>query len=129
MYLDTQSLECPPTNKIQFIGSTIFGFTTYDDEIDEIFAKCMLEVCECILNGTSTQYQNTRTKYFNYLTMVNMPFLVDKLDWGTSIRGAWFDEYGHASEPKEYYIDLDFSIPKSDIKKFIKALLEWSKEK
>ena len=33
-------------------------------------------------------HQKSDEQYINYLTMVNTPFLIDKLEWGTSIRGA-----------------------------------------
>lgn len=121
---------CPPHNKMAFIGSYIFDFTTYDGNIDELFAMKMIEVIDCILNSTTFDYQNKEENYINYLTMVNMPFLKDKLDWGTSIRGAWFDEYGLSSdpEPKVYEIGCtNLVVPKIEIKDFIRQLIEWSK--
>ena len=95
LYLEEKDNECPPDNKFQFLGNSIFNFTTYDSGIDELFAKKMLEVIDCIYNKTTFDYQNDENNYINYLTMVNMPFMKGKLEWGTSIRGAWFDEYGH----------------------------------
>ena len=54
--------------------------------------------------------------------MINMPFLANKLEWGTSIRGAWFDDW------EEYEIDCDRIIIKGDeLKVFIADLLEWIK--
>ena len=133
LYLDRKSQEgCnPPDNKLQFLGNDIFDFTTYDRGIDELFATKMLEVIDCILNRTTFDYQNDENNYINYLTMVNMPYLQGKLDWGTSIRGAWFDEYGHHSEKEEdkvYNVYMDWDIPKKEVKEFMKQLLEWSKE-
>ena len=131
LYLEEKDNECPPDNKFQFLGNSIFGFTTYDSGIDELFAKKMLEVIDCIYNKTIFDYQNDENNYINYLTMVNMPFMQGKLEWGTSIRGAWFDEYGHHSEKEEdkvYSITYDWKIPKKEIMEFMKQLLEWSKE-
>jgi len=126
---ECETSGCPPENKFQFLGNSIFDFTTYDGAIDELFAKKMLEVIAAIVNRTTFEYQENEANYINYLTMVNMPFLQGKLEWGTSIRGAWFDEYGHHSEKEEervYQITYDWSIPKKDINDFMKALLEWS---
>jgi hypothetical protein len=106
--------------KIEFIGNTIFDFTTYDSEMDEHFALKMIEVIECIINRTTFDYQ--KDNYINYLTMVNMPFLSDKLEWGGSIRGAWIDNF------KEYKI-ADIEIEKEELEFFLSQLIKWSNEK
>lgn len=120
---------CPPKNKIEFVGNEIFDLTCYDSEVDEMLGSKMLEVIECILNNKTFDYQQTsRQNYINYLIMVNMPFMKDKLNWGTSIRGAFFDEHGHHSDTdKNYYVGF-FSFPKSDVKIFMTQLIEWSKQ-
>jgi len=118
-------IECPPENKLEFIGNTIFDFTTYDSDADERFAKKMIEVLDVILNKNTFKYQEeSDEKYDNYLLMVNMPFLKDKLSWGTSIRGAWLEDYGD----KTFKIDCDrLIITSKELKEFIKQLIEWSK--
>ena len=134
LYLEEKDNECPPDNKFQFLGNSIFNFTTYDGAIDELFAKKMIEVIDCIVNYKTFDYHKhgeDEANYINYLTMVNMPFMKGKLEWGTSIRGAWFDEYGHHSEKEEdkvYSITYDWKIPKKEIMEFLIQLLEWSKE-
>ena len=131
MKIESEGNSCPPENKLQFLGNYIFNFTTYDSYIDELFAYKMIEVIECILYGTTFKYQENRDNYLNYLTMVNMPSLKDKIEWGSSIRGAWFDEYGHYSEPEPKVYGIGcvyyFTVPKKDIKRFIAELIEWSK--
>lgn len=131
LYLEEKENECPPKNKLQFLGSVIFDFTTYDGEADELFAKRMLEVIDCILKRNTFKYQEDEDNYINYLLMVNMPFLNGRLSWGTSIRGAWFDEYGYGKEKEEdrvYEITYGWKIPKSEIVEFMTQLVEWSKE-
>lgn len=120
LYKMWQDMPCPPESKMEFLGATIFDFTTYDGEIDILFAEKMVEVLECILNKTTFEYQSDKDKYINYLTMVNMPFLTDKLKWGGSIRGAWLDDYN------QYKIDCDrLIIEKGELTDFIKQLIEW----
>jgi hypothetical protein len=120
LYKFWQEMECPPETKIEFLGAIIFDFTTYDGEIDVLFAEKMVEVLECILNRTTFEYQEDKEKYINYLTMVNMPFLTNKLEWGTSIRGAWFDDY------RQYEIDCGrLIVEKGELTEFIKQLIEW----
>jgi len=107
-------------SKIEYLGSTIFDFTTYDGEIDVLFAKKMIPVLKCILERKTFEYQQDKQQYINYLTMVNMPFLTDKLEWGSSIRGAWFDEF------REYEIDCGrIEIKEKELNIFIKDLIEW----
>ena len=44
--------------------------------------------------------------------------MTDKLDWGGSIRGAWFDNW------KEYEID-GIEIKKQELEVFVAQLIEW----
>lgn len=69
----------------------VFGFTTYDSDMDELMVNKALEVCVCISNGTVGQYIKDEANHQWYVVMVNMPFISGLLDWGTSIRGAWWD--------------------------------------
>ena len=133
-YLEAQQNECPPDSHLEFAGSHVFDFTTYHGEMDVYFAKKMLEVIDCILNNKTFEYHDhgkNEANYINYLTMVNMPFLQGKLDWGGSIRGAWLDEYGHHSEkePRLYHIGItNIDVPKGEIKQFMTELITWCAE-
>ena len=128
MYNQQKEDSCsPPKNKLQYLGDYIFDFTTYDSNATELFAKNMLEVIDVIINQTQFEYIKDEAKYLNYLTMVNMPFLSNKIEWGTSIRGAWFDEYGHPADKVNHYkFDFDLKIDKKKINVFMKELIEWS---
>lgn len=91
-YLMTQkTFDCWPESRLQFIGDYIFDFTTYDDEMTELFARKALEVCAAISNGTTFKLVKDPEKYQWYLLMCNMPFFAGRLNWGSSIRGAWWD--------------------------------------
>ncbi len=113
-------------SKLEFLSDTIFDFTTYDSLVSEQFASKMLEVIDCILNRTTYKYQEENDNYINFLAMVNMPFLCDKIEWGMSIRGAWFEEYD--SNKTIFTIEYDWVIQKKDIQEFMRQLIEWSKE-
>jgi hypothetical protein len=104
-------------SRLDFIGETIFNFTMYDGDASERFALKMIKVIESLINRTTFEYQ--KENYDNYLTMVNMPFLVDKLEWGCSIRGAWLDY------SKEYIISYDIKIEKDEIEPFLTQLIKW----
>ena len=86
--------KCSENKKItkpEFIGEYIFEFTTYENLVLSLFAKKALEVCEAITNNNTFDYIRTEDGNLWYLIMVNMPFFEGKLEWGTSIRGAWWD--------------------------------------
>lgn len=83
------------TSRLEYLGEYIFDFTTYESEYGELFAKKALEVCAAISEGKTFEYIKEPENRLWYLLMVNMPFFADKLEWGTSIRGAWWGEPPH----------------------------------
>lgn len=107
-------------SKLDFIVEIIFNLTTYDSDINELLGNKMIKVIDCILNKTTFEYQKDKANYENYLMMVNMSFLEDKLEWGTSIRGAWFDDF------KEYEI-ANIKIQKGQLSIFMQELIDWAK--
>lgn len=122
-YEYNKQFSCPPESKLEYIGNYIFDFTTYCPEMDELFAKRMIEVLDCIYKKEQYEYHGeSDEKFENYLLMVNMPFLVDKLEWGTNIFGAWFDF------DNDLELDCGRIIVKNgEFKQFIKDLIDWSK--
>lgn len=85
-----ESDECPPS-RLAFLGEQIFDFTTYDSGISELFAKKAIEVCDSINKRTTFDYIKDQENYIWFLLMCNMPFFACRLEWGASIRGAWWD--------------------------------------
>jgi len=129
LYIQSKQTDREVDSKTEFVGEDIFDFVTYDANVTEMLANKMLEVINVILNKSNSQYQENPQNYLTYLMMVNMPFLKDKLDWGTSIRGAFFDEYGHHSDKEDFYrITPELNVPKKEIKHFLSQLILWVKE-
>jgi hypothetical protein len=127
MYQEAIVLDCvAPGSKAEFVGNHIYDFTTYSGDLDVIFCNKMTEVIEAILNGTTFEYIGKSDEHhINYIAMCNMPFLRDKLEWGTSIRGAWLMYYNDNGND---YWEINFEkIPKTDIKIFLQALIDWLK--
>ena len=77
-------------SRFEFLSDYIFDFTTYDAEVSEFFARKALEVCASISDERTYYYIKDADNYRWFLLMVNMPFFSGRLDWGTSIRGAWW---------------------------------------
>lgn len=89
--LEAQTGECPPRSRLSYLAQHIFDFTTYESEADELFARKAVEVCAAITEGKTFDFIVNPQGRIWYLLMVNMPFFAPRLEWGTSIRGAWWD--------------------------------------
>lgn len=90
-----------PESRVAYLGDYIFDFTTYDDTMAEEFALKALEVCRAISDHKTFEYIKDPDNYRWFLLMCNMPFFARRLNWGTSIRGAWWD----TSAPNETMLD------------------------
>lgn len=85
--------------------------------MSELFAQKAVEVCEAISNSKTFDYISAADNYKWYLLMCNMPFFNDKLNWGGSIRGAWWDHdeeiiltnIGLWETEEQFTIDLKFT--------------------
>lgn len=127
--------ECPQKTRLAYLSEHIFSFTTYDSEKDELFGRKAIEICEAINEGRTFDFIKDTDNYTWFLVMCNMPFFADRLEWGTSIRGAWWSACDHRKIElsscglwvgDEQLIDaLKFSA--DEWKKFISALIEFSR--
>lgn len=69
------------------------GFTTYNSAMDVRVVQDFIDVIQAILDGKTYEYlEQSEKKHLNYLTVVNLHNIHQFLNWGTSIRGAWFEE-------------------------------------
>lgn len=89
--------------KYEWAASNIFDLTTYDGSLDEKFVKAIIEVCKVILDGDNFEYMMDERNYVKYILVCQVLDRFHWIDWGTSIRGAWFERenfapYG-ATEP------------------------------
>lgn len=126
---------CPPQSRLDYLGDHIFNFTTYDGEISELFARKAVDVCAAINNHTTFDYiRDDAENYRWYLLMCNMPFFAERLEWGTSIRGAWwgartgkqieFQSCGLWMGDEQLTDTLKFSA--DEWKRFIAAVIEFA---
>jgi len=125
----------PPLEKLEFLADDIFGFTTYESMVSSMLAQKALEVCKAISDKKTFDYIASEEGNLWYLVMVNMPFFENRLEWGTSIRGAWWDLWGD----KEFVIEscglfsggeqvLELKLNESEWLKFIEAMIRFTKE-
>lgn len=119
-----------PMSRLVFLSEHIFDFTTYDHEMGELFASKAVEVCEVINEGRNFDYIKDPENYRWYLLMVNMPFFADRLEWGTSIRGAWWDHADQTLDSCGIWRGTEQAITmilgRDDWIAFIAAIIEFS---
>jgi hypothetical protein len=117
-------------SRLEFLAGYIFDFTTYDSEAGELFASKALEVCAAINEQRTFDYITDADNYRWYLLMVNMPFFAGRLEWGTSVRGAWWDHAAQKLESCGLWLEseqvLSLEFPRSEWMRFIDALVEFA---
>lgn len=129
-----ETFECAPESRLEYLGDHIFDFTTYDGEMSALFARKAVEVCAAINNQLTFDYIKEPNDYRWFLLMCNMPFFAERLEWGTSIRGAWwagrpgreieFDSCGLLVCDEQLTDTLKFSA--DEWKRFIAAVIEFA---
>lgn len=81
------------TTKYHWAATMIFDLVTYDDDLEELFVKKIIEVCRAILDGKTFDYISGHGEnYRTYIIVCNLLNGWQWIDWGTSIRGAWFQD-------------------------------------
>lgn len=124
----------PTHGRVQYLAEFLFDFTTYDDGMSYRFGKMAVETCRAITERKTFDFiKECDANYMGYLTMVNMPFFADKIEWGTSIRGAWwcidpcYDLEACGAMLCEPGGDL-FALPHDQFIPFIKAVVRFADE-
>jgi hypothetical protein len=116
--------------RLEFLSDYIFDFTTYDRGMAELFTRKALEVCAAISEQRTFDYIKDEDNYRWYLLMVNMPFFAERLDWGTSIRGAWWSHGAHKLESCGIWRDHEqvtaLEFTRNEWLAFVAALVEFA---
>lgn len=120
-------------SKLEFVGEWVFDFTTYENEFIRKLTTQAILVANNITNCTTFKLYNEDPE--TYLTMVNMPFFKYRVEWGVSIRGAWWEKRNTAdvffssrlfSNQQGEQVDLE--VIGNEIKDFIDAINNFVKE-
>lgn len=119
-------------SKLEFVAHETFGLATYDVELDELFAKKIIEVIKVIIERKNFEYIEDKQNYINYILVCQLLDKAGWIEWGTSIRGAWLVDFRPEDaqwnlarywcrNPDGKEIELDVPYSKNNII----ALLEW----
>lgn len=89
-FANQDDTECPNESRAAFLCDRIFGITTYDEGVADLFGRVMIDVCEAITDRTTFDYIKEPVQHHWFVLMCNMTWLADRIDWGTSIRAAFW---------------------------------------
>lgn len=107
-------------SRLEYLSDEIFNFTTYDSEMAELLASKAIEVCKAITENKTFEYITDKENYKWYLLMCNMPFFAERIELGTSVRGAWWNASTFLFDGDE----IKFSV--EEWAKFINAIVEFA---
>lgn len=79
--------------RLEYLSSEIFNFTTDDGDMDALFARRAVEVCKAISGRSTFEYIKDPEQYRWFLVMLNMPFFAKRTEYGTSVRGSWWESH------------------------------------
>jgi hypothetical protein len=85
--------------KCMFLSDAIIGITTYSDSLSAEFGDMILNTLIQINNKTTFEYIENKDNHRNFILSCN--FIIGWIDWGTSIRGAWFNTSDGKIETEE----------------------------
>jgi len=77
--------------KFAFLASSIFDLVTYDLDLDIEFGRDIFNIIEVIYNKKNFEYTENKDNYKKFIIVCNILHMNDWINWGTSIRGCWFD--------------------------------------
>lgn len=115
-------------SKYEWLAENVFYLTTYDNSINDMFGKKIAEVCRAILDGVTFEYiAKDESSYLTYIIVCQLLDSFHWIEWGTSIRGAWFEEQSfnnaHSRHILHYYKDGCEKLPFTE--ENIKLLIEF----
>lgn len=109
-----------------YLAEAIFDISTYESEVQEKLVTWCIESCRAILNRKTFEFISEPENNFAYLTVLQFSFFQRKIEWGTSIRGAWFNLEKGSKLPYEF---SEYICSDDDFKEFIADVIMFYDEK
>lgn len=84
--------HCSHSGNKDSLFMNFIDFDTYDGGVDEMLAPRFTAVIKSILDRETFEHiKKSEQCYHDYLVVCNLPRFKDRIEWGVSIRGAWFE--------------------------------------
>jgi hypothetical protein len=78
--------------RLAFLSESVLGLCTYDMDLDVYFGREIFEVMKVIYNKKNFEYIKDEDNYKIFMLVCNLLNKNHWIEWGTSIRGCWFNE-------------------------------------
>lgn len=101
-------------SKYTYLSSYVFEFTTYDSFMDELLVTKAMEVAMSINSQTNFTYIENEENYKWYIIIVNMYPFCQLLEWGASVRGAWWSYNSKIKFPTIQLDDKNYEMTRED---------------
>lgn len=76
--------------RCDYIAEYVMGLSLYCSEMSDLFASRACEVAKAINNNATFDYIEDSENHQWFLVMLNYPFFSERINWGTSIRAAFW---------------------------------------
>lgn len=76
--------------KYAWLCDSVFNIDTYDTNLSVKWGKLIFDVMRAIQGHKTYDYIKDEANYETYVAVCNLFNLNQLIDWGSSIRGAWF---------------------------------------
>lgn len=90
-YEEERSRRDDEYTKYEWAACYIFDLYTYDTALDEKFVKSIIEVSKAIIDMETYNYIENRDNYLKHILVCQLLYHFNWINWGTSIRGPWFE--------------------------------------
>ena len=104
----------------------VFDITTYDYNLSMKFGKDIIEIMEVINNRKNFEYIKDEENYKKFILVANLLDKYNWIEWGTSIRGCWFDKWCNPYIEGDCY-DMEEKIEFDEYGEDIGLLLDFLK--
>lgn len=127
-----KTLSGDDLNRLEYISRHIFNFVTYSGDIDVILAQKALYLCDIISNGKGIDHTKTEMEQTWLIIILNTPFFINHIDWGTSIFSSWwlnninYESDGLFFDGKQIFGVMNFNV--HEWKRFLAALDRFAKK-
>lgn len=106
-------------SKYEWAAGNVFDLTTYDGGLDELFVKTIVEVLKVIRDRHTFEYILDEQNYIKYILVCQLLNGFHWIEWGTSIRGAWFDDYHPNCRVRPILEEMEWSEWDPEKKEFV----------
>lgn len=111
--------------KFQFLCNEVFNLFPYDSDIEDSWGRDLFRVLNHINRGIGSDYWSASDENYNkYLIICQLLDMKHWINWGTSIRSAWFE----FSDNSDRLFEFITCVSVDDKEHYDEEGVEWNQE-